>query len=115
MTSTTSREMYVLHATNLFVDGVGNELTVADFEKFAATAQDMIRGKSREFVEHFKDDLSAMTNHAAHVRSVLKKIKELQEEYLPALKAGNSSMRVFATQAMGFIRAEGEAMENLIR
>lgn len=96
------------------------EVTLEDLERFSSSAPDIVRERSREmdaFLREEGNKVSDLTKHADHIRKVLEKIQDLKEEFIPALKARKSDFlsHIKAVQAMGFIRAECEAMQCLLR
>ena len=113
----TSRVQYVAMSANLFLVAMAGVLTIEDLEDFSNAAEANVEEKDREMFDYIKDDLTALTNHASSMRTVVAKIVLLREGLIPALKIdrNNLVLRLQAVQAMGFIRAECEAMTCLLQ
>ncbi|OGG55248.1 hypothetical protein A3D62_01540 [Candidatus Kaiserbacteria bacterium RIFCSPHIGHO2_02_FULL_49_11] len=113
----TNRIAYVARSASAFAAMMLNNLTIEELEAFANHAEVTAHEKSREMTEALGDDEMALTSHAAHMRSLAAKIVLLRDGLVPALKIDkdNSSLRNDAVRAMGYIRAEFEAMTFFVR
>ena len=117
MTAPISRAQYVAMSANIFSMAAASELTLKDLEEFANGAEETASERDREVTEYLIDDEHALTNHAAHIRTLVAKIVFLRDGLVPALKIDwhNPTFRMLAVQSMGYIRAEFEAMTLLLR
>lgn len=130
MTATTiaqTRERFVLENANFFTLSMRDEFLgpdgIKDFEAFARGIEGRAREASREYTtflnDRFKDDVGkreqALTSHADHARSILSNIAQFKV-HVASLKIApdNRPKRLEAGRIMGYLRAQCEAMENLI-
>ena len=113
----TSRAEYVSQSSHLFCVALMNEISVEDLKDFVSGAEEIAHERDREVTAQFKGDLEALTNHAAHMRTVAAKIIHLRDGLVPALEIdrNNPVLRGLAVQSMGYLRAEFEAMLCLLR
>ncbi len=115
------RIMHVHKSAEVFVRTMLGQLTLEHIEKFAKTAEEAAHIKGRQFVQFLKSEQdsteSALTEHAAHMRTLAAQIILLRDGFVPALKVDKDShpMMIQAVSIMGFIRAEFEAMDGGIR
>ena len=112
-TAPMSRIVYVAQNTAIWIQVMENELTVEELDAFANGAEQTAHEKSREMQKLIKDDANWLTSHAACMRTTSAKIVLLRDGLVPALKIDkdNPRLRLEAVAAMGYIRADFEAME----
>ncbi len=112
-----SRLVYVAQNTKVWLSVMENEISIEELEVFAKGAEETAHEKSREMTEHIKDDVDWLTDHANLMRTLSAKIVLLRDGLIPALKidSDNRLLRIDAVGAMGWIRADFEAMECRMR
>lgn len=116
-TAPMSRIDYVALNTKLWVEMTLDVLSMDDLETFAKNAETRAHEKSRAMTAELKDDIESLTTHAAYMRTLSAKIVLLRDGLIPALKIDkdNPILRRDAVAAMGWIRADFEAMDCLMR
>jgi hypothetical protein len=92
------------------------ELSIDHFRNFAQSCEKLAHHASRIMTAHLGDDVNALTDHAARVRTLSAHVVLLRDGLVPALEIDwdNQNLRQQAAYSMGLIRAECAAMENII-
>lgn len=107
-----SRFSYVVENSSQFVATMLGRVPFEQMERFAAEADQLAHRQSRGMTHEFRSDESILTDHAARMKTLAATIRLLRDGLVPALRIDrdNPALWMQAVEAMGYIRADCEAM-----